>query len=601
LHKGDCLIYNIDMPLSLLRDLGFVEEALGGLTPTGLGDPFFGEVRAHLVVDQLRRAMGDGEVGEKIRSRFTQTQQMARELRIFHAMRYPWSGSTSPGGGYNFRFYERKQYSKGLTWGGHDGSIPKVILGVRLVESNGYEVELPANIGYRLCSAPSRRFGFVNEMRGEHAILRKDGNEPQVYVVSGYAHKHGDPLLEALNRNDLRTQMEVALNKMMLYAGLDLGLSAILFHVRADPAFAINLGLDKFKKLQPFVMPPRRGTFSEEEREIVQAILKSGKKFNAADHPVNAATWIAIPNLQTIDLNTLPRIDSLRAFAWDANGGVPRDLDSKSQGVLRERIERITHSSCGGPIGEAIRRGEAKWLDPRSLVPSRLGAREVQDGRPNLQLLAEVPDEDHSRVLRLGEKLQLLNERATELVAEGKIGRLGKKSLMVTPDQKVKLALLDGEALDLGMLGSERVGGKVYRLGYRKEEGRFCYRSKDGMDVSQTGLSHQWGVLPKELYDPSIRFYSHLPDSMTEILGAKWNLLEAAVYYGRLDATPEEAVGVNMADSENPGARERLEYLARQSGHLEQWRDWKKNWEKMQRVAEDPVVSEEVMCVGPDL
>ena len=39
--------------LSLLNNLEFVKKALATVTPTGLGELFIGEAKAHLVADQL--------------------------------------------------------------------------------------------------------------------------------------------------------------------------------------------------------------------------------------------------------------------------------------------------------------------------------------------------------------------------------------------------------------------------------------------------------------------------------------------------------------------------------------------------------------------
>jgi len=560
------------MAVNLLTEK-LIAKGLAGLPGPGLG--FLDQRDAADVLISMRDAMSQSL---RFRTRIYRSspERLEQLTRIHYALQFPWYGGMN-GGGYEVFFYERDNFSIGvdgkpLRWGAHEGSKPHVLLGVMLRKGEDPFEEMGINIGYKLLPSPSKRVGFGHVFR-KNPPLRLDGADPNVFVVSGYVHDHNDPRIQRLD--NIRSQVEFAFYQMSFFAGLDLGLSSTLFHVRSDPAYAISQGLAApFSSLNPFIFPPTLNVFSASFRDVIQERLQEDPEYNVSSHRRTKATiWTGLPNPFTMDPSTCPQLDWMGAF-----GHAERGMDSKGQGNFRRRIERIAHSPYGGPMGPAIAQGEAKWLSPKCFTPDSLGACELSDGRSNLQLLAEVPDEDYPRAREILGNLQSFNVEVAELVRNEAVRNPGNALRRV--NDTAYLRLVDGSQKPVPLTQRETVGGKVYKFQYDREVGAFRYlrhlEAGQSCGLEEDVLPHQWASIPPELYESEVQMYSHLPEELTKVLGEKWNLLEAAVYYSRLAAVPAKVVPLEMVVPPEEGRRERLECLAWHAGRLAEWREWKK-------------------------
>lgn len=351
--------------------------------------------------DLLQERVSNARLRNRLTNATTQETLIA-EIKLYAALGKQEEVSESPHkiwtvGKSNFQFFELLEFTNGLTWDKHEGSIPNKLLGVRWQESNGQEWQtLPINVGFSSKKSPTRRTGHGAYLE-KNPFLTTKGALPKVAVISGYVEDHYDPIMRnGLKKRDIRGRVENALMQLLFATGTDMVQSCILTNIRNNPVKGVMLAITGLYKTFPHTILPFKNTVNMALRSRIRlnpaellgligykySRRHSAKKLReldakiaatklnvAKDQQNNGACWIAYFNPVTMDVKNLPKLNLEHAFASnEIRKEFPYQSQIKDYFSRLEAILDVAYGTYG--ISHATRQGYTQFV-PKNLLTER--------------------------------------------------------------------------------------------------------------------------------------------------------------------------------------------------------------------------------------
>ena len=378
---------------------------------------------------ELLKTFRLGKICNKLRNRFkanvydyTRRNKMIEVVLAEAALRKTWKSSER---GEEIQFYEMDKFHPGVDWSKHFDSIPDKLYGVRILPKSGpftgTWIDLPLNVGVNVRANPTKHQGFTPEICD---LFRQiDGSTPIIAVISGYAEKIKDPLLDdpiiyskSLRAKNIRQQIEVALMRLLFSAEVGVVLSSILFSVRDYPVQGVAMTLEglyaKFNALAadqfgPHAILPLAGYVDPLRRE--RAKLPG---FNAAkdQQGSNGTVWVGYFNGRIMDLSRIPKLDYMLLLRNAQMMQQRMTTSIETLTFIRKMIELhvgVAHDRWGNSLAKAANSGHTWALDESYFSPENLAKPFGKGDVPTAHILARKQD---ARVHRVKEGMKALEK-----------------------------------------------------------------------------------------------------------------------------------------------------------------------------------------------